>query len=206
MPLVRSQINVTPAQGDVPKDIITNTVYHDIGDSGFDPSVDYANHATEVCKLFTGRDPTHGSFTEYDRKYVTVKVYDMADAKPRPVKSEAVWTPATYDLRADLGPRQISLVLAFFASRNLPRTRGRIYIGGIVHTSSNAERPSTTLMTDILDLGHGLFDIGGENVSHRVWSPTGQLSHVVTDYWVNDVWDTQRSRLQKESQRVQVHP
>jgi len=58
----------------------------------------------------------------------------------------------------------------------------------------------------LLDLGHGLFDIGGENVAHVVWSPTRRTTSVVQHYWVNDQWDTTRSRDVKETNRITLAP
>jgi hypothetical protein len=39
-------------------------------------------------------------------------------------------------------------------------------------------------------------------MTHQVYSEKMKLAHPVTNYWCNDVWDTQRRRLSKETIRV----
>ena len=58
----------------------------------------------------------------------------------------------------------------------------------------------------LCDLGHGLFDIGGENVAHVVHSPTKQTETVVQTYWCNDLWDDMSSREGKELHRTKLSP
>lgn len=206
MPLIRSEITIQNYTTEVPRDNCVNVVYHTIGDSLFDPSVDYQNHADQMKTLFSGHATGSGTtFTEYIHRGITVKVYDMTDVKPRPERAVSVYTPTSWSTDAAFGPRQVALCLSYYSTRNLPRQRGRIFIGPL-DTVYMTEVPPSGLYNMILDLGHGLFDIGGENVAHVVWSPTGDASHVVSDYWVNNAWDTMRSRLEKESSRVTLHP
>lgn len=204
MPLLRSQIIRQALQNDVPKDWTVNTVYHRNDSAGGLLPVDYQNHANQLRDLFAGKNTTSGStFVDYATGLVTVKVYDMTDTEPRPVRATANnLTGLSY--ATTLGPRLLACCLSFYGTRNLPRQRGRIYVGP--YTPSASERPSSNQINRALDLGHGLFDIGGANVTHVVWSQTGQAQHDVTDYWVNDVWDVHRSRNPKESTRSRLHP
>jgi len=206
MPTVRSEITIQNYSTEVPKDNSMNVVHHTIADSGFNPAVDYQNHSNEISTLFSGHNTTTGStFNQYRGRAVTVKVYDLADPHPRPLRATTHYDPTTFDSDSTLAPRNVALCLSFFATRNLPRQRGRIFIGPVL-SSYTGLLPSSILYNMILDLGHGLFDIGGENVAHVVYSPTGATSHVITDYWVNNQWDTMRSRLEKETTRVRLHP
>lgn len=207
MPHVVSQVTCQNFSGEVPADAGVNVVHHTIDDSGFNPSVDYQNHANEVRDLFSFIKTGPGStFDLYKGKWVTVKVYDMADPKPRPERAVATHTPTTPNSEIAYGPRQVALVLSFYAGRNLPSFRGRIYVGPMTAGNQNSLRPTSINMNEVLDLGHGLFDLGGENVAHVVYSPTHLATHVVTDYWVDDSWDTMRSRLEKPTTRVRLHP
>lgn|ERR1700751_1227862 len=206
MPLIRSEVTVQNYTTEPPKNNSVNTVYHEILDGFFDPSVSYQSHSDEILALFHGSKTGAGStFKEYKDRALVVKVYDMADAKPRPVHATSSVANSGLGTDAVLGPRQVQLCCSFFAGRNLPHTRGRTFIGPIGNVET-ALRPSSALMNQLLDFGHGLFDIGGENVSHRVYSETLGTSSVVTNYWVNDVWDTLRGRLEKESTRLTLAP
>jgi hypothetical protein len=205
MPTVRAEV-ITHLPGDVPADFATNTVFHTIGDGVFDPSTGYQNHADELKTLFSGADPTHGLFAQYKFRDIEVKVYDLADPLPRPIRATSTFTPGAPDAPADLGPRQVALVLSFYGTRNLVSQRGHIYIGPLDHGVMDGPTPSTDLLGQVLDLGHGLFDIGGENVAHVVRSRKLESNTVVANYWVDNRWDTQRRRLPKASTRVAVAP
>jgi hypothetical protein len=205
VPTVHAQITRQATAADPARDYSVNNVYHTIDDTGFNPSVDYQNHANELKDLFSGHASGSGSsFVLYNTGMLTVKVYDLADPKPRLPKATAIYTPATW-ATSPIGPRQVALVLSYWGvNPDVKTDRGRIYIGPLV--SSAAEFPSTTVMNMLLDLGHGLFDIGGENVAHVVHSHKLNSNTVVSHYWVNDVWDTQRRRLQHEKSRVMLAP
>ena len=206
MSVVRSQVTVQVRSGDPLKDYTVNVVHHTI-DTGIvwgDP--DYQNHANQVRDAFVNGHASDGFpvFGVYTNRVVTVKVYALADAEPRPVKAISVHTPAVME-SAQLGPRSIALCLSFYSDRNLPSTRGRIYIGPWLN-SAMGEVPAVNFQQELLNLGHALFDVGGENVSHTVWSPTHQSTSVVKHYWCNDVWDVVHSRLPKELHREQYAP
>ena len=205
MPLIRSQIVQIVRPSDPPRDYCVNAVYHTIAAGGFDPSVDYQNHANEMRDLFGGQATGSGStFHIYLQRDLIVKVYDMADAKPRPIRATAIYTPAVHESAA-LGPREVSVCLSYYGTRNLPRERGRIFIGPI-QLSNLAETVPSAIRDELVDLGHGLFDIGGENVAHVVHSPTANTDTVVQNYWCNDLWDTMRSREEKEGARTRLAP
>jgi hypothetical protein len=99
-----------------------------------------------------------------------------------------------------MGPRDVALCVSFYADRNLPRQRGRLYIGPII-LSLLGERPDATLRDRLLSLADHLNGIGGVNVSWVVHSPTTNTDHDITYAWVNDVWDTMRKRDVKETVR-----
>jgi hypothetical protein len=197
-----------PASTDVPRDFAVNVVYHTIGDGLFDPAVDYQNHANEMSQLFNGSATGSGStFKFYSHTQVTVKVYNMADAKPRPIRATSVAGSSTITAANHL-PRVLAITLSYYATVNTPSKRGRIFIGPFNLTDEPSLGPSigSSDQGKIVDLGHGLFDIGGENVAHVVYSEKLATSAVVTDYWCNDVWDVMHSREQKEASRTRLHP
>jgi len=187
MPTLRSLVT-NHCVDDIPSDYDTNTVYHTVGSvgGGILP-VDAQNHADEILAAFK-------AFPAYGARILKVSVYDMADAKPRPVLATAVFNPSSPDHQSTLGPRQVAVVLSFYADRNLPRQRGHIYLGPFGPGEGiGALRPGG-IVGDAITLGDALFNIGGENVAHVVYSPTGNTTHVVKNYWCDDSWDTQRRR------------
>jgi hypothetical protein len=200
------------------RDYITNTVFHNIGDGGVLPAIDYDNHAQEVGTLFHGFDPTYShTLVGLRSAKVEARVYDMRDAHepgaPRPEKG--YWSSAASGSQ-QLVAHQIGCVLSFYAGRNIKRKRGHIYLGPFGNTEGNNEMVGSSIQGDVLTLGHGLFDIGGENVAHVVWSRmdlpdspagiAGDSAHVVSDYWVDNSWDIVRRRKQKATNRLTLHP
>lgn len=206
MPLIRSEITVQNFNTEVPRDNSVNVVHHTISDTGFNPAVDYQNHADEIKTLFSGNNTTTGHmFNLYKVRGLTVKVYNMADPTPRPTHAVSTYVPTTWTTDTQLGPRNVSLCLSYYAGRNLPRQRGRIFLGPI-DSADISLYPNSIIMANLLDLGHGLFDIGGENVAHVVYSVRDAAPHTISNYWVNNRWDTMRSRLEKETSRVTLAP
>lgn len=206
MPLLRSEVTVAKSD-DIVADMITNTVFHTNDDSGFNPAVDYQNHADQVRDCFSGNaaNYTSGSIDIYAYSKITVKVYDMADAKPRPERAVSIFTPSSWDASTTFGPGQVALCLSFYAGRNLPRTRGRLYLGPW-HNGQLAARPSETILQQLLTFGHSLFDVGGENVAWVVHSEVANSSAPITDIWADDSWDVQRRRKRKATKRDTLHP
>lgn len=205
MPTVFTEVTTNIA-GEVPADFATNTVWHTIGTNLFDPATGYQSHCDEVARLFAGSDPTHGLFKQYAGRIVTAKVYDFADPVPRPEKAVSIINPAAPIHENDLGPRQVALVLAFYGQRNLKSQRGHIYIGPLLSTWTSEVMPETGFMQQLIDLGHGLFDIGGEDVAHVIHSRVHNSNVVVANYWVDNRWDTVRKRLPKATNRLTLAP
>jgi len=171
-------------------DKITNTVYFDDrGTVGTNPQ----NLATDIANLFaTYRALPVG----WDR--VNVRLYDMAEPKPREIQGEFTNTTPTLGSTAS-GPREVALCLSFYAERNLPRNRGRIYIGPW-NAGAMLERPTASLISSLNSLRTGLANIGGTDVQWCVYSPSGTLPGATPAFkqvsagWVDDEWDTVRSR------------
>ena len=145
------------------------------------------------------------TFQIYANRNLTVKVYDMADAKPRVPRALATHVPATPET-GTLMPREIASCLSFYAHNpGIPSQRGRIYIGPFLIEQTEETVP-LALREQIVDLGHGLFDIGGQNVAHVVHSPTKVTDTVVANYWCNDLWDHMSSREEREMARTTLTP
>ncbi len=206
MTLVRAQVVQQVRQADPTRDNCVNDVYHTVDNTIVWGGPDFQNHANEIRDLFAGLATGSGStFVMYGGRGLTVKVYDMADAKPRVPRAIATHTPTTWQT-AQLGPRQMACCLSYYGNNpGIPSQRGRIYIGPFLQ-SDMFETVEAGYRANLLDLGHGLFDIGGENVAHVVHSPTKNTDTVVQNYWVNDLWDNMSSREEREQARDKLAP
>lgn len=198
MPLIRAQVAFN-ADSALPRDSLVNVVYFDRVDVPGGPAVDWQALADDISRVFqTGWS---GATCE-----VIAKLYDMGDAHPRPVKATSIKGSGLHP--ASPMPREISLCLSFYAGRNLPRQRGRIYLPCAVGIGSGslAARPSTVVLNKALALAttsnQSLPDIGGVDVKHVVYSPTDATARQVTNYYVDDEWDTQRRRGLRATTRV----
>jgi hypothetical protein len=219
MQLIRSEVTIE-CNGSVPRDMAVNTVYHTAQTSLIDPATDWMNHANEVRDAFIGATGDDPLFVYYKTRRVTVKVYDMADPLPRPEKAVSMYTPGTssWDTEDKLSPPQVALCLSFYGDQNTKNKRGRIYIGPFAGFSASAglilnARPTLAMMQNILQLGHALFDVGGENIAHVIhhglskdFPTTPPAPTVVQNYWVDDRWDTIRGRLSKATSRQTLAP
>lgn len=131
------------------------------------------------------------------------RVYNMADLKPRPEKGYTAYNPASPE-SATLGPREVALCLSYYADRNLPRQRGRVYLGPFL-LAEIFERPDTTMLSRCLQLGKNLIappTFGTLAWQLCVWSRADAQARGVGTVWVNDVWDHRGERGQPETTRV----
>jgi hypothetical protein len=168
-----------------PSDVISNTFYLDVTD--YDPfgSINGQALCNDIRDLWiTTLDPIS------DYPTTRVKMYNMEDPKPRPLRKTAVGTGSGGSAS---GPQEVALCLSFYGERNLPRQRGRLYIGPYFAGSAGG-RPTATQMGKLITLGNGIANLGGINVKWVVYSPTAGSTKGVTNTWVDNAWDTQRSR------------
>lgn len=178
-------------------DWCSNTLFFSEDNVGTEP--DYQQLATDLVAIYRGRSWTAGARIE-------VRAYNMADPTPRPEKAFA-FSAQTGTLPAS--PPQNALCLSYYSERNLPRRRGRIYLGPFNNVS---RRPTSTQMQECITHGEALAGLGGLNVDWSVYSPTtaaagGDPTHSISDIWVDDSWDVVRSRklLQTMRQTAEVN-
>lgn len=174
----------------LPRDVAVTTFHLDT-----DAGTDYESLADDVGPLFASTiGPMQGGVTRY-----RTKIYDLADAEPRLPRADVVFDAAFG--ASENGPREVALCLSYYAGRNLPRLRGRMYIGPVAR-SVMAERPSETTRQRLADLAEGLSGLGGPNVQWVQYSPTTQDFTNVSDYFIDDEWDTMRSRGLRSTTRT----
>lgn len=164
------------------RDVIVNTFYLRVGgDLGLGPD---STLAEDTAALWASEQH---NLAGYDR--VQVRIYDMAAIEPRPIIEEHT---ATRPYAAP-GPREVALCLSFFAERNLPRNRGRLFFGAWSQNQMT-ERPATGTRQQVANFAEALSGLGGVNVQWCQHSPTAETFKTVTDYYVDNEWDTMRSR------------
>jgi len=192
MSKIRVQV-ITRRATDLAVDHIVNTVFFD--DFNVDPTsgTDWQAFANDVREVFRTR--TSGLGYLYG---VETKVYDMADPMPRPVKAVGAWVQGGTTSQ-DATPREVTLCLSYYSVRNIPRFRGRLSIGP---WGFAAERPNAGQIASLVTLAGGLADVGGVDVDWGLWSPTRNAFSKITAGWVDNEWDTQRSRGLKATTRA----
>lgn len=125
-------------------------------------------------------------------RQVRVRVYDQEEAEPRQVLAEKIKNPGLFP--ASTQPRELALCLSFYADRNLPRHRGRIFVPKVCINGTPSVRPTTQMMTDVLGLYSRLKDVGGTDLEWSVYSRMDNVHRQIQHGWVDDEWDTIRSR------------
>jgi len=133
-----------------------------------------------------------------------VSIYDAEGSAP--VFPEAVVTKLPGVHSASSWPREVALCLSYYSENNMPKRRGRLFIPIAVLRSTPGLRPDAAQRTKALDCGTLLANAGGANIDWGVWSRTDAAFHPVTNSWVDDEWDTMRSRgLRSTTRSVATH-
>lgn len=193
MPLVRALVTWHRASEPF-ANACSNTLYFRVVDGI--PDVGYGDLADDIRDKYIQGNT--GGYLAPNGWGINVRLYDMSDPLPRPIKYESTGTfGGTLQTTA---PREVALCLSYYGDRNLARTRGRIYLGPF--NSASGERPAQAMMNALITFGQSLAGIGGEDQSWRLYSPTTGEDHHIRHIWVNDEWDTMRSRQLEETVRV----
>jgi hypothetical protein len=103
------------------------------------------------------------------------------------------------------GPREVAVCLSFYSERNIPRQRGRLFIPyGVLGVVGNITgvRPNSATQVKVGDLAAIFADLGGLDVDWVVWSRADQEARPVSNWWVDDEWDTMRSRGLRATSRT----
>lgn len=162
------------------KDVFTNTLYFNVTTGPIDP-VGYQALVDDLHAIYAARTFVKG-------RTLDVRAYDMSDAEPRPIKARKV-APVTGT--APNGPPQVALALSYYADRNLPRQRGRIFCGP---WTADAQFPAASQTAELITLANALAGLGGLNVDWSLYSPTNGTNTRINHGWVDNSWDIIRSR------------
>lgn len=187
MPLVRMLVSWGPVETPV-RDRFSNTLYFNVSGSVDDP--DYQDLADDLRDIYATQAWTNSCRIE-------VRAYDMRDAKPRPERAFSAVNRTGSGFV--IGAGQVALCLSYYADRNLPSQRGRIYTGPWAPSTPNA---SDAVTATLISLGQAFAGLGGVNVDWSLYSPTKGTNTRISNIWVDNSWDVVRSRKQPATRRA----
>lgn len=168
--------------------------------------IDTDELASDVADLFASYRPYPAGLDE-----IEVRVYDTETPPPNPPLSVEV-SPITSN-SGPSAPREVALCLSYRAGvasdtagpGGGKRRRGRMYIGPW-SVGEMSERPLLAAGGDPGDylriLAEGLQEIGGVDIDWVQFSPSDDVGTPVTFWFVDDEWDTIRSRGLEPTTRI----
>lgn len=204
MPNIRAQVILATADG-IPENFVSNTLSFEVAALST-----YETPITTAIKAFYDqiRPWLSPAIAQTGHR---IKFVDRASLPPQYPYAETTWAfdvaPAGNRL-----PREVAIVGSFQADRvsGLPqsRRRGRLYLGPLNTLSiSTGGNPIASFRQDIADALEDFktaidaIPLAGE-VIWEVWSGVNQTGALITNGWVDDAWDTQRSRGESASSRI----
>jgi hypothetical protein len=129
-----------------------------------------------------------------------LKMYNPDDPEPRQPK---VYTGTLPGNNATPLPNEVAAVLSFYSTINLPRRRGRVFLGPLTTNALAADGLiPAEVRTKMLQLATDLGNAGGVDVDWQTFSRVADLRQRVTNAWVDNAWDTQRRRGLAATTRV----
>jgi hypothetical protein len=129
-----------------------------------------------------------------------VTAYDAQGAAPVYPQGRAIRNEGA--VAATAVPREVALCLSFYSDRNLPRQRGRLYAPAGLFTSAVGLRPTVAMRDKLAVLAVDFQALGGPDVDWVVYSRADDVARPVTNWWIDDEWDTVRSRGLRATTRL----
>jgi hypothetical protein len=182
------------------RDYITNTLHFDhVSGDPLTPALD--DFCDDLADLYQSH---YGSVAGE----VRVKAYKVTTGALGPPDSSRVKSAGGFWSAS--WPREIACCLSFARNKSIPSQRGRIYLMPNIKIGSAftiAKRPSTAVMDWALDFfratNDSFPDLGGIDWKFGIYSPSQGQFHQASQAWVDDEWDTVRSRGLQPTSRVQ---
>lgn len=189
----------------LPKDRFVNT-FHVV--TLPDPlDVDVPGMAQDILKFY---DSSSYGLTSYLSAWCAgdgrnVKVYDLADPKPRaPIHTFVVTATPVITTSGTGFPNEVACCLSYKAQPEsgeiAARRRGRIYIGPLNTATGSItppgdSRPAPAFVNRLLGAAQNTFDaLGGHGGIWCVFSPTNDEATAIDSFSVDNSFDTQRRR------------
>lgn len=202
-------MTILQGESNLPEDRFVNTWHFSRPDSIGKVTADMDLIAARLIEFFEDDvAPTNRSVVSYIPASVItnaleIRIYDLAEAEPRqPTMYDAAVTPgATVAL-----PTEVACCVSYYAERNIPGQRGRVYIGplstetGVDTDLGRGLRPADAFVNTLNAAAGRLaaYNIVGANLvdwvvySRRAGDAGG--ARPITGGWVDNAYDTQRRR------------
>lgn len=139
---------------------------------------------------------------------LVVKLYDLEQTAPREPIEFAYEIPVPGGSSVGL-PAEVAVCLSFYSERNLPRSRGRVYIGPLSQQSAEVGtngrvHPSDTLVETLATAANRMRNsaMGPDQPQWAILSQRDAALKLVTNGWVDDAFDTQRRRGEIATERT----
>jgi len=137
-----------------------------------------------------------------------IKFYEVGGAAPNYPKFERNFNLATSPGGLDM-PGEVALCVSYYAAQATTvlraRRRGRIYISGWSEAANTDGRPIAGACTQLRDAFSDYVEafnaIGG--LEACVWSRANNTTYAIDTVWVDNEWDTLRSRGGKSTVRYE---
>jgi hypothetical protein len=134
---------------------------------------------------------------------IVIKAYDAQGTPP-------VFPQGTAERNVGLapasgGPREVALCLSFRGDQNVATKRGRLYIpySWLSPSAPAGVRPSSLIRDSVALLVPIFTGLGGTDVDWGVYSRKNDSFASAKHWWVDDEWDTIRSRGLRATTRTE---
>jgi hypothetical protein len=126
---------------------------------------------------------------------IQVRAYDFDGVLPSgpPVAVREANQAASGPLQVP-GPREVACALSYRAGPSTPRSRGRIFLGPVAGIRTGEEYIGQAVGNAAKDLGLKLLQIVTLGAEWSLYSRRVQAFAAITNFSVDNAWDTQRSR------------
>jgi len=149
---------------------------------------------------------TSGALLGLAQNAHVVKYYNAVTSVPNYPLFTNTFNLATAPGAIDL-PLEVSLCVSYAndseTSVAAPRRRGRIYVSGYGETSNTAGRPTSGVVTNLCDIYRDYVEAANllSGVTACIWSRANGALYPIERVWVDNEWDTMRSRGGKSTSR-----
>lgn len=124
-----------------------------------------------------------------------LRIYNLGDPTPR---EPEIFTGDDIGITNQGLPNEVALCLSYYSVRNIPKWRGRVYIGPLASNTLAADpdlgdvRPTLSLRTSVVNSANRLMDRA--DVYWGLISQTDGQFRPISNVWVDDAFDTVRKR------------
>lgn len=185
-------VNIFAATG---PNVITDAEFEDWGDI--------------IITMYNTMNFVHGFLNGRAQNGHMLKFYSAVTTTPNYPLHEY-----SFNLAADPGDVQMPLEVSLCASYQcdsattvpLRRRRGRIYISGFTEAQNDAGRPASGVTSDLADAYRDYAEATNNLADFRacVWSRANASLYPIERVWVDNEWDTMRSRGGKSTARTDL--